>query len=253
LTALLAAVFAASLLGSLHCVGMCGPLVAVAVGLDGSGTGSRSALHVAYHGGRLVSYLLLGAVGGGLGAGFDSGVSGLGLQRAATLLAGITMAVIGLVGFFRAVGIRLPAPPAPGPVLRWITALQRAALGLRPLPRAAAVGLGSGLLPCGWLYAFAVTAFGTAGPFMGASVMAAFWAGTVPALLVVGAGVQALTGTLGRRVPILTSLVILAIGLYTIAGRTTLRLEQVGGPQAGGAVLEATPPPPDAPASSDGR
>jgi len=252
-TTLLAAVFVASLLGSLHCVGMCGPLVAIAVGLEGAGAAARATLQIAYHGGRLVSYLLLGVLGGGLGASFDTGASGLGLQQAAAVLAGVTMATIGLVGFLRAIGLRLPATPLPGPLQRMVTAGQRAALSQRPLPRAATVGLLSGVLPCGWLYAFAVTAFGTAGPLAGGLVMAAFWAGTVPVLLLVGVGVQPLGAGLGRRIPMLTSLVILVIGLYTIVGRTSLRLDQLTTQQDHEVAIEADRPAPAVDTSSHGQ
>ncbi len=59
-----------SLLGSLHCVGMCGPLVAVAVG-DAqvlSHATRRALLHMGYHGGRLLTYTLVGMLCGLLGA-----------------------------------------------------------------------------------------------------------------------------------------------------------------------------------------
>ena len=87
------------------------------------------------------------------------------------------------------------------------------------MPRAATIGLLSALLPCGWLYAFAVIAAGTASAAWGAAVMTAFWLGTVPVLASLGVGVQALTGTLGRRIPLATALLLVALGLYTIAGR----------------------------------
>ena len=64
MTALLGAVFVASLAGSLHCAGMCGPLVAFYSGADASHGLARSITHAVYNGGRLAGYLVLGAVAG---------------------------------------------------------------------------------------------------------------------------------------------------------------------------------------------
>jgi hypothetical protein len=99
---------------------------------------------------------------------------------------------------------------------------QRAAVGLRPLPRALTIGLLTALLPCGWLYAFAIIAAGAGTALGGAAVMAAFWLGTVPILVSLGVGVQALTGTLGRRIPLVTAILIVLLGLYTVGGRMTM-------------------------------
>ncbi len=52
--------------------------------------------------------------------------------------------------------------------------------------------------------------------------MAAFWAGTVPVLALLGVSVQTLAITLGRRIPLAISLVIVLLGLYTIGGRLTI-------------------------------
>ena len=75
------------------------------------------------------------------------------------------------------------------------------------------------LLPCGWLYAFVLTAAGTGNSWSGVAVMAAFWAGTVPALLAVGLGVRLFAHPLARRAPALTAWLLVAIGVTTLAGR----------------------------------
>ena len=68
----------------------------------------------------------------------------------------------------------------PGFVLRIGARVNRLVRERPPVARALLLGLFSTLLPCGWLYAFAVLAAGTGGPWTGMLVMAAFWAGTVP-------------------------------------------------------------------------
>jgi uncharacterized protein len=230
-TATLLAVLAASLFGSLHCAGMCGALVAFAVGgTEVDSLPARVVLQVAYHSGRLVTYALLGAVCGLLGAALDLGGSMVGLHRAATVLAGVTMIGFGIAAVLRYRGVRLPSTRVPAGLQRILVAGQRLAIGLRPLPRALTIGLLTALLPCGWLYAFALIAAGTGSAGWGAAIMVAFWAGTVPVLASVGAAVQTLTGTLGRRLPLITALLLVAMGLGTIAERFVLSGEPLTAP-----------------------
>lgn len=241
---LISAVLAASLLGSAHCVGMCGAFVAFAVSGDldrhrgeadtesstdrGAAlhspprTASRTQLQAMYHGGRLLTYTALGALGGSLGAAVDLGGNALGIQRVALTLAGGCMLLFAVTALLRTLGARIPRAPLPPPLKRAVAAGHRAAMALRPERRALAIGMLTTLLPCGWLYAFAITAAGTGDPLLGAAVMAAFWLGTLPALAALGYGVQSLTGVLGRRLPIVTSLLLAAVGLWTLLGRTQL-------------------------------
>jgi sulfite exporter TauE/SafE len=69
---------------------------------------------------------------------------------------------------------------------------------------------------------FAIVAASTGDPWWGAAVMIAFWLGSVPVLAVLGISVQTLASTLGKRIPLAVSLVILLLGLYTIGGRLTI-------------------------------
>lgn len=233
LLALIATVIAASVVGSLHCAGMCGAFVAMAVGLDRST--SRMRLLAAYNLGRLATYAAIGALAGGLGAAFDVGGRALGLQRAAIGLAAATMITIGLVGLARSFGVRLPRVKGPRSLDHVFVRLHGLASRLTPTRRAAAIGLMTGLLPCGWLYAFALLAAGTAHPFSGAVVMAAFWLGTLPILISLGAGVRSLAGALGRYAPRAMSIVIVALGVLAATdrgGRTFAEMSAMHQPTA---------------------
>jgi sulfite exporter TauE/SafE len=84
------------------------------------------------------------------------------------------------------------------------------------------VGLLTTLLPCGWRYAFAVTAAGSGSPWLGALTMSVFWLGTLPIMLMLGMGVQALTGALRPHLPVLASLIIVGVGTWTVLGRMNL-------------------------------
>lgn len=225
MTALLLAVLVASLLGSSHCAGMCGAFVLFAVATPDDTPGvwrSRAMLNAAYSLGRLVTYSLLGAVAGLLGAGLDLGGSMVGVQRTAAVVAGAMMVGFGVVALLRARGVRVGRIPLPGVVTRLVAGGHRAVADSAPITRAWTVGLLTTLLPCGWLYAFAVTAAGTGSPLSGAAVMAVFWAGTLPVLAAVAIGAQALAGPLRSRLPVLTSLLLVGVGVYTVLGRMTL-------------------------------
>lgn len=224
----LGSVVAASVLGSLHCVGMCGGLI----GFYASGaTGQRQRpwlSHGAYHLTRLLAYSALGASAGQLGAALDLAGSGVGLGHLGALLAGAVMVIWAALRWPRAaqtarlIPLRRAAPAAPHLWRRLearLVALVRRARQQPPLARAALLGLSSALLPCGWLYAFAVLAAGTGSAGRGALLLAAFWSGTLPALLGLGLGVQRLTQRWRAQVPRLSALLMLALGAYTVFQR----------------------------------
>jgi sulfite exporter TauE/SafE len=220
---LVLAVLAASLVGSPHCAGMCGAFVCFYAG-DGAGARGRSLAHVAYNGGRLVSYALLGATAGALGAGLDAAGRLAGLARPAAVAAGALMVAWGAARIAAAYGVRVSAWRAggeegPGALRRGLGALLRRSRGRPPVVRAAATGLLTTLLPCGWLWAFVATAAGTGSARAGALVMLAFWAGTLPVLVAVGVGAQRLLGPFARRLPVASAALLVALGLATLAGK----------------------------------
>lgn len=207
--ALLGAVLVASLVGSLHCAGMCGVFVAMAVGA-GQGA-SRTRLQALYHGGRLVGYSALGAAAGALGQAVDLGASAVGLHHGAAALAAGTIILIAALSIAKELGWRLPRVRIPV-AQRLFAGGARRAQRLSVPGRALTIGLLTALLPCGWLYAFAIVAAGTASPGAGALVMAAFWIGTVPVLALVGVGAGSLRQRLGSRARIAAAVLVAALG-----------------------------------------
>lgn len=218
---LLGAVFTASLLGSLHCTGMCGAFIAFAVAGDDPATATTAKwkLNAAYNVGRLVTYSLLGAIAGGVGSAVDLGGDAVGIRDGAAVLAGLVMVLFGAVTVLRLGGVRIARMPLPPGLDRMVTAGHRAAMGMTPIHRAAVIGLLTTLLPCGWLYAFAISAAGTADPVLGAVTMAVFWAGTLPVMASLGAGIQKLAGPLRQKVPLATAMLLVCVGLYTVIAR----------------------------------
>lgn len=223
LVPLLGAVLVASVLGSAHCAGMCGGLVLFAVSADHEQKPRRCrSLHVAYHAGRGLSYAMLGLLGGGIGAAVEFGARQAGFQRTGAILAGSAMIAFGLIALLRVAGVRAGSLPLPKAWTGMIERGHRVAFAMPALPRAWAVGLLTALLPCGWLYAFALTAAGTGSALFGMLVLLAFWAGTLPLMVSLGAGLEFLTGPMRRRVPAVTAVIVVLLGVLTAMGRISM-------------------------------
>jgi hypothetical protein len=222
--ALALGILSASLLGSMHCAGMCGGFVCFYATASGGGDGRAggTASHVAYNVGRLVSYLALGLVAGALGQGLDRVGALVGLSRGAAVVSGALMIGWGVSTLLAARGIRLPrleGLPAGSNPLGGLLARVR---GKSPVVRATATGLLTTLLPCGWLYAFVFTAAGTGQVPAALATMALFWAGTLPVILSVGYGAQRLTGAFRSRLPMVTATAVVVMGVLSITGRMRL-------------------------------
>jgi len=209
----LVGILSASLLGSLHCVGMCGAFVAV---YSTTGAPGRSAFaHLVYHSTRGALYIGLGALAGGLGQRLDQLGSAVGWVHAVAALGSVVAIGLGVSVFFPRFRSRLRLP---NPFRRGLVKLGR---GPKPV-QAGALGLLTPLLPCGWLYAFLAVAAGTGSAANGAITMAAFWAGTVPALLGFGALVGKMSASLRRRVPAFTGVALICVGLLGVTHRFAL-------------------------------
>jgi sulfite exporter TauE/SafE len=206
---LFAAIAASSLAGSLHCAAMCGPLIEL--------SGARSLRLALIHAlGRLTTYASLGALAGLLGGALDLAGHLAAIQHVAAIAAGVAIVVWGVRGIAVARGW-LSAGSATGGA-----AFSRGLAQLRGRGgggRGARGGGRTGPRPCGWLWAFVVSAAGTAHPATGAAVMAVFWLGTVPAMT----GALALGGAalsrIRHRMPVISACVLIALGLATLATR----------------------------------
>ncbi|MDX2182825.1 MAG: sulfite exporter TauE/SafE family protein [Gemmatimonadaceae bacterium] len=209
MTALLVAIFVASLVGSAHCAAMCGSFACLA---NGRASGW-------YHAGRLVSYLTLGVIAGAMGGLVNLGGAWVGVQRAATIVASLLIVVWGVVMLAEQRGVRVPLPSVATPAQRWLGGALHALRDRPPALRGAALGLLTTLIPCGWLYAFVVSAAGTGRVVSAGAVMLAFWAGTVPALATLGLGATRLSAPLRARLPQLSAVALVTVGLLSLAWR----------------------------------
>jgi len=178
LTALLA-----GLLGGVHCVGMCGGIVA-AFSFRADGSKPPFRLHLAYNLGRVASYVLFGALAGALGASLKL-ADFLPVQMMLFVLAQLVMIMLGLylVGInqwvlvFERAGALLWNPLRP---------LFQKLLPVRSTPQAVVAGMAWGWLPCGLVYSVLVSALAAGSATSGAALMLAFALGTLPNLLGMG-------------------------------------------------------------------
>lgn len=218
---LLGTVFIASLLGSLHCVGMCGPFALLA----GSNAETRSAAvapTLAYSFGRLMSYTFVGVIFGTLGMALNAGTSFSSWQQSATYVAGALMIVVGSIALVRILGWRVRLPQVFQPIQKFLQAAFTKTKALSPVKRAVTIGMLSSLMPCGWLYTFAITAAGTGSPWWGAVLMASFWAGTVPIMAALMLGFGQLGASIQKHVPVTMAVIVIAIGVFTIVFRAPI-------------------------------
>lgn len=213
-----AGVLVASLVGSVHCAGMCGGFVCFYAGSAEGHEPAALRAHAMYNVGRLASYLLLGAIAGAIGAGVSELGAMAGVSRAAAVVAGALMVGWAISTIAAQRGVSLGALHAP---VAWQRALGRVLHAVREQPigvRAGLTGLFTTMLPCGWLYVFVATAGGTGTVRSAMTVMALFWLGTVPALVAVGIGAQTVLAPFRRRLPAFSAAVVLIMGLLSMSG-----------------------------------
>jgi len=207
--------FVLGLLGSGHCVGMCGPLV-----LAIPAPGGRLLPHFAYHAGRITTY---GAVGAGLGAlgsrlsqlPGGSGTAALErvhqIQAAVTFFAAVLLVAFGLM---RLGALREPKwlrEVSPGKIPGWSAAVRSAVRG-RQLLHTLWLGLLMGLLPCGLSYAAFARALPAGSGPAGALLVVAFGVGTAPALIILGTAASGLARRTRRVSDLLSALLLIGMG-----------------------------------------
>jgi sulfite exporter TauE/SafE len=183
---LLAAAFAAGLLGGVHCAGMCGGIVA---SLSFSARGSIVGRQLAFNAGRIGAYAAAGAIVGGFGMFFAT----LAAQTALFVLANALMVLLGLyvAGWG---GLVLKLESAGRGLWRRIEPHARRLFPVDSTPKALAAGALWGWVPCGLVYSMLTLALASGDAASGALVMAAFGLGTLPTLLTAGLAAQKLSG-----------------------------------------------------------
>ncbi len=207
--------FLLGLLGSGHCIGMCGPLILAFPARTGKITG-----HLAYHLGRIVTYTVTGiviaAAGTALTGAADSMEGVIRLQILMSMFAAALLVGLGL--------IRLDIIPEPGfmnlaapskiPGFRKFTT---AVLEKKSPAGMFGMGLFLGFLPCGLSYAAFARVFAVGSLPIAAVMILCFGAGTLPALLFLGTTASKLVRKHRKLSDILAGILMIFMGLVLAA------------------------------------
>ena len=202
-------IFLLGLLTGFHCVGMCGGFV-LSYTADDAGAGRPSYLsHLLYGAGKTLSYTLIGATFGLLGAfvAFTPMLRGVAGMLAGAFLIAFGLNMLGLFAPLRRFRLGLPAP-----LLTFIYEKQS-----RSRHRPFVIGLLNGLmLACGPLQAMYVMAAGTGSALEGAKMLFAFGVGTLPVLLSFGVLATFISGALTHRLLGVSGLIVVVLGAVMI-------------------------------------
>lgn len=206
----LALAFMAGLLGSAHCIGMCGGLVGACFLQLGSAAGPGS--HLAYHGSRIAVYSLAGAAAGALGLLIAAGSLGL-VQGGLMVLAGGIVILLGLdlLGWHW-----IPWTAVTHGFTRWLGPVLGNARRRSPMVAAGSLGLLNGMLPCPLTLAMAIQAMTLGSAASGATLMLAFGLGTLPAMLTVGFLVSRFGWKARHRLVQIAGLILIFLGGATV-------------------------------------
>jgi sulfite exporter TauE/SafE len=202
---------------------MCGPFALLA----GSAVDKKKSAVVptfAYSFGRLTTYSIVGLVFGSLGLVLNQGTSFAMWQQSATYVAGALMILVGVIALARHFGTKIKLPRVFSPMQKVLQAGFGRAKKLPPIQRAFAIGALTSLMPCGWLYTFAITAAGTGSPLWGVVVMAVFWAGTVPIMAALMLGFDRIGSSIQKRVPVMMATLVIVLGMFTLAYRAPITI-----------------------------
>jgi len=198
-----------------HCIGMCGGIIIAysSTKIEDKWNKPKQALaHLLYSIGRVFTYMILGAMFGFLGgvAMFNNLANG-----SLLILAGVFMILAGLslsgqIKFLTLIEHSLSSSS-------WYKKIFRDLLHTKSLFSFFLLGMINGLLPCGLVYFFAVTAASTGSAFYGALVMMIFGLSTIPALFSLGFFVGLYKNGKFRNIMIrLSAICVILFGLYTI-------------------------------------
>lgn len=205
-----------AILGSFgHCVGMCGGIVIAYSSTKVQSNWNKTKQtfsHILYSLGRIITYTILGAIFGFLGSvtTFNTTTNGVFL-----LFLGIVMLLVGLSLFGKLKFLTLIEHSVSKQV--WYQKSFKALIVSNSPMSFYLLGMLNGLLPCGFVYFFAITAASSGSALYGALVMFVFGLSTVPALFSLGFFVGLFKQSEFRNLMTkLASIAVILYGLYII-------------------------------------
>jgi uncharacterized protein len=171
---LLVAALLMGLAGSLHCAGMCGPIIWVMPFQQYSGAKRGLGIGL-YHVGRISVYALLGII-----LHLFKGLFNPHWQQYVSIIAGVLLLTIGLLYFLPEAGLRFKLP--------WTDVVTKAlgsVMAQRHPAWLMAAGALNGFLPCGMVYMALAAAVSVSETWQAAAMMYAFGVGTAPMMVAI--------------------------------------------------------------------
>ena len=196
-----------------HCVGMCGGIVIAysSTKIKSDWTKKIQAIaHLLYSFGRVTTYTILGALFGLVGGvvTFDNLTSGIFLIITGLMMVLVGLSLMGKIKFLTILEHSCSKSPLYQNTFKSL-------LGSQSLFSFYLLGMLNGLLPCGFVYVFAITAASTGSALWGAFVMLIFGLSTIPALFSLGFFVGLFKQSNMRDLFIkLASFLVIAFGIY---------------------------------------
>ena len=170
--------FTLGLAGSLHCVGMCGPL-SLALPTWQLSTTAKLISIVLYQTGRIITYSILGLIFGLAGR----TIYVAGLQQWFSVVMGVFILTMAALYFIQKHSIHFSF------FRRFYIVLQKLIGGILKAnagpPGFLLLGMANGLLPCGMVYIALAATLSLTRVYQGVSFMALFGAGTAPAMILI--------------------------------------------------------------------
>lgn len=161
------------LLGSLHCVGMCGP-IAFMLPVDRSNSYRKVSQIFLYHLGRIFAYSIIGLIFGIIGKSFYL----FGLQQQLSIAVGVLMIILVIIPASISSKYQLTKP-----IYKVISKIKQslgAALKKKSSDTFLTIGFLNGFLPCGLVYMAVFGAIASGSLIQGSAYMALFGLGTIP-------------------------------------------------------------------------
>lgn len=198
-----------------HCIGMCGGIVVAYSTIKinpKSSKVSQSVAHLLYSFGRVLTYSVLGALFGALGGVvlFSNNANGGLLIFAGVVMILAGLSLMGKIKFLTLIEHSFSSSSIYKNAFKTV-------LNSKSNLSFFLLGMLNGLLPCGFVYFFAITAASTADPLYGALVMFVFGISTIPAMFGVGFLSSLASATSFRNMMMsLSSIAVILYGAYTI-------------------------------------
>lgn len=197
------------LMGSFHCVGMCGP-IAFMLPVDHTNPAKKLFQVFLYHFGRLIAYGIIGIVFGFLG----KGLYVFGLQQKLSIIIGAIMIILVLIPYKTVNKYNFSKP------IYSVLAKVKNQLGKELKKKSPdtflTIGFLNGFLPCGLVYMALFGSMATASPWLGALFMVLFGMGTIPLMTTAVYFGSMLKGTAKKSVQRLIPVFVILIGILFI-------------------------------------